>query len=520
MKDIFLKILFIFFFIFNCKAQIVFNKTYKDSSSTTGWCSLKSINDSNYYFSGSSATPKRKSDMIVVKTDSKGDQVWAKKYGKLKRDAAWDLLEANDRLVVAGQCEQDTIYPQINTYSDICFLTIDTSAGVLISAVLFGDSLDDKISKIFRTSDGNFIGVGYANRTSSINGYSDGLLIKFNSTLNILWAKKYSPHFKTNFNSLAESVDGHFYITGAIDTLSGSNTHDVLVVKTDTSGNLIWSKRIDNGFAEEGYSIYILNNSIYVGGKIDDLLSASFYAAFISQLDTSGNTIWFKKYYTNTPLSSAGLYYNNNSFYLTTSTYLLEIDMFGNVISSANMNVSFLDLQFTSDKGFISTGSGSGSAVFFKTDSLLNSCVKSIKAFNDSLLINVYSKPAFLLQNLFTPFLDSGIYEVNANIGKTVICETATEINNHENPRDTIFIYPNPVADFLKIKSKYSSEFSIRQPLLIIINSLGQQCISETLNFKYLEEQTIDLRSFPSGVYFLSLSNSPKLSMQYKFIKK
>jgi photosystem II stability/assembly factor-like uncharacterized protein len=74
---------------------------------------------------------------------------------------------------------------------------------------------------------------------------------------------------------------------------------------------------------------------------------------------------------------------------------------------------------------------------------------------------------------------------------------------------------PNPVSDFLTVKSNFDDVFSIR-----VINGRGEEISQTTLKKKELRYgKTIDLSHIPSGLYFLVLSNG-NLNKSVRILKE
>lgn len=141
---------------------------------------------------------------------------------------------------------------------------------------------------------------------SSDNGYfiagsrnNDGLLIKLDSIGDTLWIKTYRLNFGgTEFTSVKKTADGGSILAGKISTGQTSGQNDMLVVKTNSLGDTLWSKTygmptnieeanniiptIDKGYMVVGTaSIYFGNQNIY-----------------LVKIDSLGNLQWSKDYTT------------------------------------------------------------------------------------------------------------------------------------------------------------------------------------------------------------------------------
>jgi hypothetical protein len=92
---------------------------------------------------------------------------------------------------------------------------------------------------------------------------------------------------------------------------------------------------------------------------------------------------------------------------------------------------------------------------------------------------------------------------------------TVTVTNIFESKDKSVIFYPNPASDFIRIQlEKVSSEMIYYS----ITNALGMEMSSGKIESEILlNGRDIDVRSFPSGVYFLNL-RSAGWQFQRKFI--
>jgi len=76
---------------------------------------------------------------------------------------------------------------------------------------------------------------------------------------------------------------------------------------------------------------------------------------------------------------------------------------------------------------------------------------------------------------------------------------------------DVFRLSPNPASDYLQVKNLKSEPVQIK-----ILSMTGVTVIEATLS----ESTTLDIRTLPAGLYFLSLSNSNNESYSQRFIKQ
>ena len=161
----------------------------------------------------------------VLKVDNSGNLQWVKYYGSgIYR--IYSISCSGDVCAIVGE------------YSGhIRIALIDSNDGNYTSNITSLD-LTGTSDRVIKVGDGWLV-VG---RTSTGNGFS----ALFDNNLNPVFVKYY-----TNVNVIRNGVEvKNGYI------LTGSANSDILVMRIDKNGNVLWAKRYNCGVREEGYSIY------------------------------------------------------------------------------------------------------------------------------------------------------------------------------------------------------------------------------------------------------------------------
>lgn len=132
----------------------------------------------------------------------------------------------------------------------------------------FGGSLDEKIGGVVKTNDGGMIVVGHTNSSDGdINKQHDQIdiwIIKIDSQGNKVWSKTIGGSKNDYGTSIIATNDGNFIISGYTESSDGivpSNFgfHDFLVVKINSSGEVIWSRNY--GFSGHDHAHKIIQTS-------------------------------------------------------------------------------------------------------------------------------------------------------------------------------------------------------------------------------------------------------------------
>ena len=121
---------------------------------------------------------------------------------------------------------------------------------------------------MLQTSNGDYILVG--NTSVFGDSFSNVILTKVNYKGEQLWRKDYSFSDTDRLNSIVELENGDLVMVGY--TISSANSSkDILIIRSDSDGNIIWQYTYGGSEDEVGNSISITNDNCFIvcGDKID-----------------------------------------------------------------------------------------------------------------------------------------------------------------------------------------------------------------------------------------------------------
>jgi len=181
----------------------------------------------------------------LLKTDALGDLRWSKQY-----DGGWDT---------GGSSVQQTfdsgyiLVGSANLGEDLWLLKTD-SLGNEIWSKHYGNEWGDGGSSVQQTSDSGYIITGYTESTEW-HGDRNLLLIKTSSSGDTLWTRAYGDNELDNWGgSVQQCKDGGYIITGSTQSPIGE-TGDLWLLKTDSSGDTIWTRTFGGPAPDAGYSV-------------------------------------------------------------------------------------------------------------------------------------------------------------------------------------------------------------------------------------------------------------------------
>lgn len=229
-------------------------------------------------------------DAFVSKTNANGEYEWVKRLGGnlSDRGIAIDVMTNGD-VIVAGHVQGNVSFDGINHTtagnSQDIFLCRISSDGILQWVKFFGNTFSDVVSDV---------------KVNSLNEII--LYCQFKGTIQV----------------------ANQYYTSANHPLLGTPTYDLLLIKTDNSGNVIWSKHGKASRDDRSLQLSIDNqNNIYCTGIFSDtLMFMSVYpnqtlnTGFVLKCNNDGNVQWMRRVQSSVTEIN-GICCMNNKVYIT-----------------------------------------------------------------------------------------------------------------------------------------------------------------------------------------------------------
>ncbi|MGZ5281557.1 MAG: PKD domain-containing protein, partial [Bacteroidia bacterium] len=287
-------------------------------------------------------------DILIVRTDSLGKAQWSKTFGG-SSDEAFDqaLLQAPLEMI---QVEDSNFVICTGTKSygagggDIYLIKISKTGNVIWTRTIGRSTTDEIGMSIVRTKDSGFLITG---QTKSTGGTGDVIVVKTNDTGGVMWTKAYGSTGDEAGFRIIPAIDGkNFLIVG----LANVQQYDYYLLKINGSGALLWSKVYGGSVYDVPQDVDQLSDgTIYISGNTTTSAFGGGSGAtadndlYLMKTDSSGNVIWGKHYGHNSRESFRSLYYNSDNTFDAPglgfsygpgnpqSLYYLKLDTAGNV---------------------------------------------------------------------------------------------------------------------------------------------------------------------------------------------
>jgi hypothetical protein len=287
------------------------------------------------------------------------DTIWTRTYGgPYDEEAESGAATPDGCYLLAGYTTS------FNAWQGDYYLVKFNSAGDTVWTKRYGGSQSDYGRDVVATPDR-----GYAILGKSGTGPFRSLLIKTDSLGNAIWQKYYGVTQDENPWGLTTTYDSGFAIVGTYDVPGPTTNYDIKLVRTKSNGDTLWTRTYGTANTEDGYGVVQTADSGFIIAGV--VTYPSYYTdIYLVKTNKSGDTVWTKK------LGGASSDYawaihkvndggfiivgNTSSFSSMEHVYLIKLYPSGNVewtsVIGGDRSVRGYDVCETSDHGFAITG--------------------------------------------------------------------------------------------------------------------------------------------------------------------
>lgn len=226
-------------------------------------------------------------DIWLLKLARSGAIIWQKTYGGSGTDRAYSIQQTSDGgFVVAGSSQSFS-----GTNTDLFVLKLGNDGSVSWQKT-FGGTAFDRALTIQQTLDGGYIVAGITQSFGS--GNNDLWVLKLGPMGDLLWEKGIGGVCSYEANSVVATTDGGYVVAGNAHSCTLAN-RDILILKYDTDGDLLWRKNYGGDISEYAHSIDQTSDGGYiVAGRTRSFGSGYNTDVWVVKLDSNGDISWQK----------------------------------------------------------------------------------------------------------------------------------------------------------------------------------------------------------------------------------
>jgi hypothetical protein len=265
------------------------SKTYGGAGMDNPAGNIFQTSDGGFIMSGyTNSSGAGGNDYWLIKTDTFGNIDWDRTYGGALDDIASYMCKTSDGgYILAGQT---------NSFgagsTDLWLVKVNGTGAMLWNKTYGGVDYDLAIWMI-QTSEGGYAMIG--NTNSSGAGQADFWVVKTNAVGDMQWNKTYGGAGIDYGYSLVQTSDGGYALTG-YTTSFGAGGNDVWLIKTDSTGTMLWNKTYGGSGTEYGYAIVQTSDGGYAILGTTNSFGAGSYDAYLVNTDAAGTMMWNKTY--------------------------------------------------------------------------------------------------------------------------------------------------------------------------------------------------------------------------------
>ncbi len=218
------------------------------------------------------------SHLLVIKTNSNGELIWKKEFYVGNHNLGNSAIETNDGYIICGSLNENSTVINLNKENgEVIFKTTIDNGGT------------DAFEHIAKIENG-YVAVGYVNAADRLNTFyteGQGYITFLNEEGNKVNGINFNAYLSHAYR--IKYFNNELIIAGLTE-----DSNDYGVIKTDTSGNVIWNKTYGGSQPDHCFGMDINDEGeIFLTGHT--LSGTENWDTYTMKIDNDGNQIWETK---------------------------------------------------------------------------------------------------------------------------------------------------------------------------------------------------------------------------------
>jgi len=248
--------------------------------------SVQQTTDAGYIVAGGTLSFGNSYQVYLIKTNASGDTLWVRTYGGTSYDYGWSVQQTSDGgYIVTGNTGSFGDSAQV-------YLVKTNASGDTLWTRNYGGTGDDYGYSVQQTSDMGYIVAGYT--YSFGNGYQV-YLVKTNATGDTLWTRTYGGTGTDVGFSVQQTQDTGYIVAGYTDSF-GAGGLDVYLIKTNASGDTLWTRTYGGTYWDDGRSVQQTSDGGYIIAGTTQSYGLGHGDVYLIKTNAFGDSLWTKTY--------------------------------------------------------------------------------------------------------------------------------------------------------------------------------------------------------------------------------
>ena len=271
--------------IINAQLMFLFQKTYGVTDNDNAAC-VCPTDDGGYIITGFTSDAGW-TDACLIKTDYTGDTLWTRSFGGISFDNGVDVEETAD----GGYSSCGNTGSFGAGGNDPYIIKTDINGDTLWTKTFGGSGYDDT-REIHQTADGGYIFTGHT--LSYGAGAEDILLVRIDPNGDLVWTKTFGGANIERANSV-QIADNGFIITGHAYSF-GAGGGDVYLIRTDSNGDTLWTRAFGGSAFDNGSCVQQTSDGGFAVAGTTFSFGATNGNIYVIRTDANGDTLWTRTY--------------------------------------------------------------------------------------------------------------------------------------------------------------------------------------------------------------------------------
>lgn len=273
----------IYLFETDAMGDLLWERTYGGPEDEFGW-SMAATTDGGYVLGGQSESfGEGDRDGYLVRVDPQGEEIWSQTFGGPEEDRLFSVdATADSGFILTGTTRG------FGAVERDLFLVKTNEDGELDWMQVFGGDRDDVGHSVRRTADDGYMVTGYTRSFDAAN--YDTWMIKLDMTGEVEWEQFFGGSGDDRAIFGDQTEDGGYILTGYSRSF-GAIDWDVLLVRADATGEILWHRTFGGVSEDTGYTVRQTSDAGFIVTGETYSLGAGRGDMYIIKVDQEGSIV-------------------------------------------------------------------------------------------------------------------------------------------------------------------------------------------------------------------------------------